>query len=91
MTKETRYMTAATTATDCCNRLMQRLRETRYMTKETYYIHVKPKIPKRGRFDHISSFFPVFPPKKIYIKKNPNLGPLVPRHPPDLSASLKAS
>ena len=31
-------MTGATAATDCCNRLLQQLRETRCMTKETHYM-----------------------------------------------------
>ncbi len=32
------YMTGATAATDCCNGLLQQLRETRYMTRETRYV-----------------------------------------------------
>jgi hypothetical protein len=50
MTKETRYMTGATAATDYCNRLLQQLQKTRYITKETYYTHVKQEIPKGERF-----------------------------------------
>jgi hypothetical protein len=53
MTKETRYMTGATATPDCCNRLLQQLQKTRYMSKETYYTHVKQEKgfdrPKRSQ------------------------------------------